>query len=535
MTAPPRTAGNAGSSAPPVDDAAKRGTLIAMILASGVVFLDGTAVSVALPAIGRELRAGLSGLQWIVNGYTLTLAALLILGGSLGDHYGRKRMLVVGLAGFGAASLLCALAPTVEVLIAARMLQGVTGALLVPEGLAILSAVFTNAAERGAAIGAWTGWGGIVSVVGPFLGGLFVERGFWRGVFLLNIPLIAVVLWLVARYVPETRDEEAPKRLDWAGAALVILGLGGIAYGLTEGPGRGWTDAAVLGGLVGGVLLLVAFVVVEARVRGPMVPLGLFRNGNFTGANLATLGMYAALGGASFFLVIYVQNTLRYPAIAAGATLLPVSALMLLFASRFGTLSGRYGPRRFMVAGPALTGIGLLLLLLARPGANYWTSIFPAALLLGAGLCVTVAPLTSTVMGSVPTHQSGIASAINNVASRVAGLLAVAGLGAFVALSFAAGLEARAGGLSPDARAVVREAGRSGSGAVPAGAPPEAARVIEDAYTDAFHGAMVACAALAFASAALSFATVRDGVIVGNNGKAVAEGGAGGAHGSRDQ
>lgn len=510
MTASPRTASQAQSTAPQVDDAAKRGTLIAMILASGVVFLDGTAVSVALPTIGRELNAGLSGLQWTVNGYALTLSALLILGGSLGDHYGRKRMLTLGLIGFGVASALCGIAPNIEVLIAARMLQGVAGALLVPEGLAILSAVYTDAAERGAAIGAWTGWGGIVAVVGPFLGGLFVERGFWRGVFFLNLPLIAAVLFLAARYVPETRDEDAPKRLDWLGAALVIVGLGGIAYGLTEGPGMGWTSPLVLAGLIGGVVALVAFVVVEARVPGPMVPLGLFKNGNFTGANLATLGMYAALAGAGFFVVIFVQNTLHYPAIAAGATLLPVSAMMLLFASRFGKLSGQYGPRRFMVAGPVLAGCSFLLFLLARPGVGYWTSIFPAALLLGAGLCVTVAPLTSTVMGSVPAHQSGIASAINNVASRVAGLLAVAGLGAVVALSFAGGLEARAGALPPDAQAMVREAGKGGSGAVPQNTPPAAARAIEGAYTDAFHVGMIACAALAFASAAVAFATVRD-------------------------
>ncbi len=501
---------NARSATPQVDAAAKRGTLIAMILASGVVFLDGTAVSVALPTIGRDLNAGLSGLQWIVNGYALTLAALLILGGSLGDHYGRKRMLIVGLVGFGVASVLCGVAPTTEVLIAARMLQGVAGALLVPEGLAILSAVYTDAAERGAAIGAWTGWGGIVAVFGPFLGGLFVERGFWRGVFFLNVPLIAVVLFLVARYVPETRDAEAPKRLDWLGAALVIVGLGGIAYGLTEGPSVGWSAPLVLAGLIGGVVALVAFVVAEARVPEPMVPLGLFRNGNFTGANLATLGMYAALAGAGFFVVIFVQNTLHYPAIAAGAALLPVSALMLLFASRFGKLSGRYGPRRFMVAGPVLAGCSFLLFLLVRPGVGYWTSIFPAALLLGAGLCVTVAPLTSTVMGAVPAHQSGIASAINNVASRVAGLLAVAGLGVVVALSFVGGLEERSGALPPEARAVVREAGRVGSGAVPEGTPPEVARVIEAAYTDAFHRAMLACAALAFASAAIAFVAVRD-------------------------
>ncbi len=493
-----------------VDRTAKRGTLIAMILASGVVFLDGTVVSVALPAIGRELAVGLSSLQWIVDGYALTLSALLIVGGSLGDHYGRKRMLLFGLVGFGIASVACALALNAGVLIGARMLQGVAGALLVPEGLAILAAVYTDDAERGQAIGAWTGWGGIASVAGPFLGGALVDHGSWRWVFLINVPLIVVTLVLVARFVPVTRDADAPKRLDFPGAALVILGLGGIAFGLIQGPGAGWSSPLILGALIGGSVSLVAFVAVEARSPAPMMPLGLFRSRNFTGANLATLGTYAALGGAFFFIVIYVQNVLHYSALASGASLLPVSVLLLLFASRAGKLSGRYGPRRFMVAGPLIIGVSFLLYLLVHPGVSYWTSIFPAAILLGAGLCLNIAPLTSTAMGSVPARNSGIASAINNVASRVAGLLSVAGLGAVVALSFVGALDTHAQGLPPNIAAIVRGAGISGDGTVPKDAPPEAMRAIAESYTVAFHNTMLVCAILAFASALVALVLIED-------------------------
>ncbi len=494
----------------PKDAAVKRGTLVAMILASGVVFLDGTVVNVALPAIGRDLHVGLSGLQWIVDGYALTLAALLIVGGSLGDHYGRRRMILLGLIGFGVASIACGLAPSSGALIVARMAQGVAGALLVPEGLAILSAVFEDDAERGQAIGAWTGWGGILAVLGPFLGGALIDHAVWRWVFFINVPLILVTLLLVVRFVPETRDTEAPKRLDFAGAGLAILGLGGISYGLIEGPNRGWHSPAILVTLIGGALALALFVAVEARVRSPMVPLELFKVRNFSGANLATLGVYAALAGAAFLIVIYVQNVLRYSALAAGATLLPISVMMLLFASRFGKLSGRYGPRWFMAGGPLLIGAGFLLALLLRPGASYWTALFPAAILLGAGLSVTVAPLTSTVMGSVPSHNSGIASAINNVAARVAGLLAVAGLGVVIALTFTAGLDDRAKGLPPESATIVREAEKTGSGIAPSGASPEAVRAIADAYTGAFHWALLACAILAFASGLIALVVIQN-------------------------
>ncbi len=492
-------------------DTAKPWTLIGMILASGVVFLDGTVVNVALPAIDRSLAAGLSGLQWIVDGYALTLAALLILGGSLGDRYGRKRMMIVGLVGFGVASVACGVATTTPLLIAMRMAQGVAGALVVPESLAILTAVYANAEERGQAIGAWTGWGGIATVFGPFLGGWLVDRGSWRLVFFINVPLIAAAVFVIARFVPETRDDEATGNLDWAGAALAVFGLGGATYGLIEGPAVGWLSPAVLVALIGGVVLLALFVLVEARVQNPMVPLGFFRVRNFTGANLATLGVYAALSGAIFSVVLYVQNVMGFSAVAAGASLLPISAMMFLFAARAGKLAGRFGPRFFMIVGPAIVGAGMLLFLRVAPQSGYWGAVFPAVMVLSAGLCLTVAPLTTTVMTSVPAHNSGIASAINNVASRVAGLLAIAGVGIVVALAYPAALGERAAGVSPQMAGIVRDAVRTAPGGhAPADAPPDAARAIAEAYTVAFHRTMLACALLALGGAAFSAVVIRN-------------------------
>lgn len=499
------------TNAPTADDTAKRWTLIGMILASGIIFLDGTVVNVALPAIDRSLHAGLSGLQWIVDGYTLTLAALLILGGSLGDHYGRKRLMLIGLVGFGVASVACGFATTTLMLIVLRMAQGIAGALVVPESLAIITAVYARKEDQGRAIGAWTGWGGIATVIGPFFGGWLVDRGGWRWVFFINVPMIAAACLIIARFVPETRDDEAVNRLDWPGATLAVLGLGGATYGLIEGPSVGWSSPAVLIAIIGGVILLALFIVVEARVSNPMVPLGLFRVRNFSGANLATLGVYAALASASFFLVLFVQNVLGYTALAAGAMLLPLSALMLLFASRFGKLAGRYGPRLFMVVGPLIVGASLLLFARATPHASYWTTLFPAVLVLGAGLCVTVAPLTTTVMTSVPSHQSGIASAINNVSSRVAGLLAIAGLGIVIATAYTSALHDRAATLPPPIAAKVQEATKDAtSGRPPADTPPEAATAIADAYTDAFRRTMIVTALLAFASGVVAFVTIRN-------------------------
>ncbi len=482
------------------DDArARRWTLIAMILASGIVFLDGSVVNVALPAIDRNLGAGLTGLQWIVNGYTLTLSAFLILGGSLGDHYGRSRIMLLGLVGFGVASVACGLAPQTGGLIGARLVQGLAGALVVPGSLAILTAVYGDEEERGRAIGAWSGASGITTVLGPFLGGWLTDALFWRWIFFINVPFIAVAAWLIWRHVPETRDPHAPRRLDWPGALLTIAGLGGVAYGLTEGPALGWRAPLVIGSLVGGVAALIVFVIVEARSAAPMLPLRLFRSRVFAGTNLATLGIYAALSGASFFLTIYLQNTLGYSALAAGASFFPLSLIVLALSSRFGQLAGRHGPRGFMAGGAFLAALALLLLVRVGPGVSYWTTIFPAILVLGLGLAMIVAPLTTAVMGAVPSDNAGIASAINNVASRVAGLLAIAALGVVVSLAFNATLTDRTRDLAPSSAIVAQidVARRDPSGARPAADLDPAVAAITDAATASFHQAMIANAILA--------------------------------------
>ncbi len=490
----------------------KRWTVVGMILASGIVFLDGTVVNVALPAIDRSLAAGLSGLQWVIDGYALSLAALLLLGGSLGDRYGRRRVMIVGLIGFGAASALCGFAPAIGWLIAARVVQGVAGALLVPASLAVITAVFTNAEERGQAIGAWTGWSGIVTVAGPFLGGWLVDALSWRWVFFINLPLIVVAVALLVRHVPETRDVEAAKRLDWAGAALAVLGLTGTTFALIEGPVRGWRNPIVLVGLIGGLLAIGLFLVVESRLAHPMVPLRFFRVRNFAGANLATLGVYFALSGAIFLVIIYVQNVLGYSALAAGLSLLPLSLMMLVLASRFGKLAGRYGPRLFMAVGPLIVGGGLLLFMRLDPAAGYWSALFPAVVVLGLGLCITVAPLTTTVMNAVPAHNAGIASAINNVASRIAGLLAVAGLGIVVAVTFSTALTERthALALAPDVAARVADARHNPSARPAADLPPDAAGAITDAYAKAFRHAMLWCAVIAMGGGVISAVVIRN-------------------------
>jgi len=399
--------------------------LLATVLGSGMAFLDATVVNIALPAIGEDLDATLAGLQWTVNAYALTLAGLILIGGSLGDHLGRRRVFVWGVVWFAVASLLCAVAPTIETLIAARALQGVGAALLTPGSLAILEAVF-EPDDRGSAIGAWSGLAGVSTAVGPFLGGWLVEAVSWRLIFLINLPLAAVVVW-AARRIPETSDPAVRgQRLDIAGAALTALGLAGVTYALTEGDAQGWTDPTVVTLGVLGVAALGGFLAVEARGSHPMVPLDIFRNRLFSAANAMTFIVYAALAGALFLLPIQLQQVAGYSPIEAGSALIPMTILLLLLSSWAGRLAQRIGPRLPMGLGPIIAGAGLALLTRVGPDASYVADVLPAVLVFGLGLAVTVAPLNVTVLGAAGEERAGVASAINNAVARVAGLIAVA-------------------------------------------------------------------------------------------------------------
>lgn len=403
--------------------AAGRWVLLATVLGSGLVMIDGTVVNVALPHIGSDLGAGFGELQWIVNAYTLTLASLILLGGSLGDHFGRRRVFLIGVVWFALASAACGFAPTSEVLVAARALQGVGGALLTPGSLALISASFSGD-DRGAAIGAWSGLGGIAAAVGPFLGGFLVEWN-WRAVFLINLPLAALVVAVAWRHVPESRDPAAPKGLDVSGAALAAIGLGTLTYGLT-GLGEHGVTPVALASVAAGVLALFAFVVVERRSEHPLVSPKLFGDPIFGVANLFTLLIYGALGAVFLLLVLQLQTVAGFSPVAAGTALLPFTAVMLVFSSRAGALASRIGPRVPMTIGPLITAAGLLLMTRIDADASWVVDVAPAALVFGLGMVLVVAPLTATVLDSAPATMAGSASGVNNAVARAGGLLAVA-------------------------------------------------------------------------------------------------------------
>ena len=405
--------------------AAGRWVIVAAVLGSGMAAVDSTVVGIALPSIGRDFGAPLATLQWVVTGYLLALATFLLLGGALGDRFGRARVFSVGVAWFAVASALCAVAPGAGWLVAARVAQGMGAALLTPASLAILQASF-RAEDRPRAIGAWSGLGGLATAAGPLIGGYLISVGSWRWVFLINLPLAAAVLVITRRHVPETRDPRASGRIDLPGAVLAAVALTGATSALIEGPSQGWTSALVVAGLVAAVGGLTAFLVVEARARRPMLPLDLFRVRQFSAANGVTFVIYGALGGALFLLPVERQVVAGYTPLESGLTLLPVTVIMLVFSARSGRLSARIGPRLQMSVCPVVVGAGLVLLSSLTPGGSYATGVLPAMCVLGAGLAITVAPLTSTAMGAAPTERAGIASAVNNVVARTAGLLAVA-------------------------------------------------------------------------------------------------------------
>jgi len=415
----------------------QRLTLVATILGSTVVFLDSTVVNVALPAVAEDLDAGLAGQQWVVEAYMLTLVSLLLVGGSLGDRLGRRRVFVAGLVGFGLTSVLCAAAPSDELLVAGRALQGIAGALLVPGSLAIVAATFEGEA-RGRAVGIWTAWTGIATVFGPAGGGALIEALSWRAIFWVNIPLIAVTVALTLRAVGESRDPEAFRGVDWPGILLSAGGLGGPVFALIEAPNLGWGSPAVWLPLAAGVACFALFLLREARARQPMLDLRLFRIRNFWVANLTTFSAYAGLIGGLFFLTLFLQQVGGYSPLEAGLATTPISVVLFLLSPRFGRIASSLGPRLPMSAGPIVAGLGLLLLLRIDAGADYVPDVLPGVLVFSLGLAATVAPLTATVLDSVEERHVGIASGVNNGISRVAGLLAIAVLGAVISAKFGA-------------------------------------------------------------------------------------------------
>jgi EmrB/QacA subfamily drug resistance transporter len=441
------------------------------VLGSGIAFLDGTVVNVALPAIARDLDTNVSGLQWTVDAYLVTLTALLLLGGSIGDRYGRRRVFIGGLIAFTIASVACALAPDANTLAVARAVQGAGGAFLVPGSLAILGASF-DLSHRGAAIGAWSGLSGVSTAIGPFLGGWLVDAWSWRLVFLINVPLAVIAIAITLRHVPESRAPVA-QRLDIPGAVLATVGLAGTCWALIEGTDE-FGVPELVAGVVGGAAI-VAFLVVEARSSHPMLPLDIFRSRQFSGANATTLAVYAALGGAFFLVVLELQFALGYSALEAGASLMPVTVMMLALSSRMGALASRIGPRWPMTIGPFVVAVGMWLFTRIEPGASYVSAVLPAAIVFGLGLAITVAPLTATVLASVDEGRMGIASGVNNAAARLAGLLAVAVLPAVVHLDTAL--------------------------------PPAE-------FTDSVADALLACAVLAALGGVVAFLTVRSAVPV---------------------
>jgi len=488
----------------------QRLVLVVSILASFVAFLDSAIVNVGLPAIQNDLGGGLSAQQWIVDAYLLTLGSFILIAGSLSDLFGRKKILNLGLIGFGITSILCAIAPSNEFLIGARALQGISGALLVPSSLALIIATFSGAAQ-GKAIGSWTAWTGIAFIIGPLLGGILVDSASWRWIFAINVVPIAVTLYLLKDIKVSKKEAERKTSVDIFGAALCAIGLAGPVFALIEQPRYGWSDPVIYIPLILGILTFIAFLFYENRTKHPMLPLSLFRNHNFSVGNVSTLLVYAGLAAGMFLIVVFLQQVSGYSALAAGLSLLPVTLILFLFSSRTGALSAKYGPRLFMGFGPIIAGAGFLLMLNLPADVNYWTQLLPGILVFGAGLCLTVAPLTSTILGDVNKDQAGIASAVNNAVARIAGLLAVAAVGAIVATQFATAVDDQKLTAAPDD--IMTKAKQIPLQPIPP-EPYQDDSVIREALTEAsvsaFHAGILSVAILIMAGGVISLIGIRN-------------------------
>jgi EmrB/QacA subfamily drug resistance transporter len=495
-----------------VSERNKQLALLAAIMGSFVVGLDATAVNVALPAIRRDLGGGLAGQQWVVNGYLLALGSLILVGGSLGDVFGERRVFSIGVGGFGAVSLLCAVAPSIEVLIACRVLQGAFGALLTPSALAVIVAAFSQA-ERGGAIGSWTAWSGIATVVGPLAGGFLVDAVSWRLIFAVNVPFVAATLVLVSRAVSgrPRGGEHAP--VDWTGAALTFFGLLGPVLALIRQPTVGWGSIQVWGPGLGGLALLVAFVAHERRTTAPMLPLGLFRRRNFAVGNLQTFTMYGGLSVTFFLLGLFLQEVAGYRAFEAGLALTPPTIVMFLLSKRMGKLADRFGPRLFMGLGPLIAAIGMAMMLRLEAHVQYVTELLPALLIFAIGLSATVAPLTATVLADADESNAGIASGVNNAIARIAGLMAIAAIGAIVSVQFTSTLEStlRGHALSSGARAALSQARGQTLARVDASRAGSAvANAVQSASVHAFHVGIGISAVLVALGGLLGLAAIRN-------------------------
>jgi EmrB/QacA subfamily drug resistance transporter len=503
----------------------RRWILVAAVLGSGIVFLDSTVVNVALPRIGRDLPrlwfGVLEGQSYVYNAYLLTLSALLVLAGALTDFYGRKRMFILGLAGFGVTSVLCGLAPNMELLVLFRVLQGAAGALLVPGSLALITANFEGE-QQGRAFGVWAGASGATTILGPVVGGFLVDSISWRAAFLINVPLILIAAWATYAHVPESRDEDATGHFDWIGAAIVGLAVGGLAFGAIYGQERAWRDPVGYIALALGVIFTVVLPLWMARAPHPLIPLSLFKSRNFTVTNISTLLIYGALYVTFYYLAIFQQGTLGYTAAGAGLSGIPGTLFLIFFSARFGSLAARYGPRWFMAIGPAIMALGVIWFARIPAGSTPWpfmpgnpstyvpplsyvTDLLPGGILFGIGLMITVAPLTTALMTSVPSHTAGLGSAINNAISRVGPQLAGAAIFIFITTSFYNGMARMRPGLdvtSPQFRQLVSPLNPPADRAL--------APLVRLASTDAFHLAMLIGAGLLVAGALVNAVGIRN-------------------------